>query len=303
MSPISRVCFAGECKQNDEYIIRVPSSFDFVRGKWNKKYSSLYFEDENFFFVPIWSISKNNYTGEVYNFEVEGDHTYTANFAAVGNCQNFSISQASLNDLTLREMAPEEASEISLSEGCRGIAFTYNEPTIWHEFAFDASKIAKEKGLSTIYVTNGFIEEEPLRELSCCLDAMNIDVKGFTDDFYSEVCKAPLGPVLRATELAHKLGIHIELTYLIIPGKNDGEEEMKRFVDWVAGSLDPKIPVHFTRFHPDYLMKDMFHPHRSRPWNLLRRSAERPVSSSYTLEMSPFHMLKILYVRTVGRSL
>lgn len=173
------------------------------------------------------------------------------------HCQNFTISQASLAELSLRDMRPEEVSEIGLSQGCQGVAYTYNEPTIWHEFAYDASKIAKEKGLSTIYVTNGFIEEEPLRELSSCLDAMNIDVKGFTDHFYGKVCKAPLEPVLRAVELAYKLGIHIELTYLIIPGKNDTEDEMKRFVEWVANSVDVKVPVHFSRFHPDYMMTDV----------------------------------------------
>jgi pyruvate formate lyase activating enzyme len=135
------------------------------------------------------------------------------------------------------------------------VAFTYNEPTIWHEFAYDAMKYAKEKGMFTVYVTNGFIQADPLRELASRLDAMNIDVKGFTEHFYDKVCKAPLQPVLDATTLAHELGIHIELTYLIIPGENDSREEVRRFSEWVA-ELDPRIPVHFTRFHPDYEMTD-----------------------------------------------
>jgi pyruvate formate lyase activating enzyme len=116
-------------------------------------------------------------------------------------------------------------------------------------------KIAKDKGLFTVYVTNGFIQEEPLRELAGYLDAMNIDVKGFTERFYSKVCKAPLEPVLGAVSLAHELGIHIELTYLVIPGENDERDEIKKFSEWVA-ALDPRLPVHFTRFHPDYLMAD-----------------------------------------------
>jgi pyruvate formate lyase activating enzyme len=240
-------------KQSTEYVVRVPSAFDFVHGKWIKRYKSHYLEDENFFFVPIRSISKQFYEGNVYNFEIEEDHTYTANFAAVCNCQNYNISMASLSELALREMKAEDVSEAALSHGCRGIAFTYNEPTIWHEFAYDAMGPAKEKGMFTVYVTNGYIQEEPLRELSGRLDAMNIDVKGFTERFYDKICKAPLQPVLDATTVAHELGIHVELTYLIIPGENDERSEIRKFSEWVV-DLDPRIPVHFTRFHPDYEM-------------------------------------------------
>jgi pyruvate formate lyase activating enzyme len=172
-----------------------------------------------------------------------------------GFCQNYAISQASLSEFGTRDMKPEEVVETARSYGCRGVAFTYNEPTIWHEFAYDAMKIAKERGLFTVYVTNGFIQEAPLRELAGVLDAMNIDVKGFTEKFYSKLCKAPLGPVLDAVTLAHQLGIHIELTYLIVPGENDDREEIRQFAQWVA-ALDPRVPVHFTRFHPDYQMTD-----------------------------------------------
>jgi len=253
--PEQRPLCGRKVNQSTEYIVRIPSSFDLVHGRWIKEHKSFYHEDENFFYVPIRSVSKQFYEGNVYNFEVEGDHTYTANFAAVCNCQNYNISMASLNELVLREMRPEEVSEIALSRGCRGIAFTYNEPTIWHEFAYDAMKIAKEKGMFTVYVTNGFIQEDPLKELSPFLDAMNIDVKGFTERFYGKVCKAPLKPVLRTVELAYRLGIHVELTYLIIPGENDDRDEMRRFSEWVV-SLDRRIPVHFSRFHPDYEMLD-----------------------------------------------
>jgi pyruvate formate lyase activating enzyme len=171
------------------------------------------------------------------------------------NCQNYLISQAAMGDLPLRDMAPQEVSEMAMAQGCRGVAFTYNEPTIWHEFTYDAMKIARDRGLFTVYVTNGFIQEAPLRELSEHLGAMNIDVKGFTGRFYSEVCRASLEPVLHTVALAHELGIHVELTYLIIPGENDGREEISEFSAWVA-NIDPDIPVHFTRFHPDYQMSD-----------------------------------------------
>ena len=171
------------------------------------------------------------------------------------HCQNYTISMASLGEFGTRDMTPEEVCDIALENRCQGIAFTYNEPTIWHEFAYDACKLAKERGLYTVYVSNGFIQQEPLREISTHLDAMNIDIKGFTQEFYKGVCRASLQPVLDATILAHSLGIHIELTYLIIPGKNDSEKEIREFAAWCS-ELDPRVPVHFSRFHPDYKMTD-----------------------------------------------
>ncbi|MDD1770576.1 MAG: AmmeMemoRadiSam system radical SAM enzyme [Methanomassiliicoccales archaeon] len=173
------------------------------------------------------------------------------------HCQNFTISQAKTQESFLESMAPEDVSRLATSSGCRAIAFTYNEPTIWHEFTYDACKIAKEKDQYTVYVTNGFIEEEPLRDIAPYLDAMNIDVKGFKEAFYKDVCRARLDPVLKATKLAHDLGIHIELTYLVIPGKNDDEDEMRAFSRWVSKSISEYVPVHFTRFHPDYMMTDV----------------------------------------------
>jgi pyruvate formate lyase activating enzyme len=173
------------------------------------------------------------------------------------HCQNYGISQASVKDHDLSQLTPEEVSNLALESSCHAVAFTYNEPTIWHEFTFDACKAAKEHDLSTVYVTNGFMEEAPLREIAPFLDAMNIDVKGFKEGFYHEVCKARLEPVLRTSKLAHELGLHIELTYLVIPKKNDSEEEMREFCKWVSSALSPNVPVHFTRFHPDYMMNDV----------------------------------------------
>ena len=172
------------------------------------------------------------------------------------HCQNYNISMASLSEFGTRDMTPDEVCSIAMGNHCQGIAFTYNEPTIWHEFAYDTCKLAKEQGLYTVYVSNGYIQEAPLREISTYLDAMNIDIKGFTQEFYKGVCRAPLQPVLDATRLAHSLGIHIELTYLIIPGKNDSEKEIREFAAWCS-DLDSRVPVHFSRFHPDYKMTDV----------------------------------------------
>lgn len=173
------------------------------------------------------------------------------------HCQNFGISQAGTGDGYLERYEPNDVARLAKENKCRTVAFTYNEPTIWHEFTYDTAKNLKGQGISSVYVSNGFIELEPLKEIAPYLAAMNIDVKGFTEDFYKKVCKAPLGPVLKATKLAHELGVHLELTYLVIPGKNDAPEELRSFCKWVVKELDPKVPVHFTRFHPDYMMTDV----------------------------------------------
>ncbi|MGC9123616.1 MAG: AmmeMemoRadiSam system radical SAM enzyme [Thermoplasmata archaeon] len=173
------------------------------------------------------------------------------------HCQNWEISQATVESSYLREFTPEEIVEMAISENSRGIAWTYNEPTIWYEFNYETSKIAKSKGLYNVYVTNGYINEEPLKEISKYVEAMNIDVKGFTDEFYRKVTSARLEPVLRTVELANKLGIHVELTYLIIPTLNDKIEDIDRFTKWVYDVFGEDGIVHFSRFHPDYRLLNL----------------------------------------------
>ena len=171
------------------------------------------------------------------------------------HCQNWEISQAGPEFPYLREFKPEEIVKIAKEYGSEGIAFTYNEPTIWHEFSLDVSKLAKNEGMYTVYVTNGYISEEPFREIAEYLDAMNIDVKAFTDEFYRKITGGRLNPVLRTVELAHEMGIHVELTYLIIPELNDSPKEIEKFAEWVK-SVSPEIPVHFSRFFPMYKLTD-----------------------------------------------
>jgi pyruvate formate lyase activating enzyme len=151
-------------------------------------------------------------------------------------------------------MMPEDAVAMAKEQECRGISWTYNEPTIWHEYTFDTAQLAKKAGLYTVYVTNGYITEEPLREIAPYLDAMNIDVKAFNEKFYRTICKAKLKPVLATCERAKELGIHIEVTYLVIPGYNDSLDEVRDFCRWAVEKLGNDTPVHFSRFHPDYRM-------------------------------------------------
>lgn len=186
--------------------------------------------------------------------------TYAFSMGTVGcnfkcsHCQNFNISTADSGSPYLKEITPDDVVSLAKEYSCQGVSYTYNEPTIWHEFCYDSAKLVKNAGLYTCYVTNGYISEEPLKELSSCLDAMNIDVKAFTEDFYRKICKARLEPVLKTCELAKDLGIHIELTYLVIPGYNDSLTETKAFCKWVVEKLDKNTPVHFSRFHPDHNM-------------------------------------------------
>ncbi|MEM0447308.1 MAG: AmmeMemoRadiSam system radical SAM enzyme [Thermoplasmata archaeon] len=173
------------------------------------------------------------------------------------HCQNWEISQAMVEKITLDYYSPEEIVNIARGEGSNGIAFTYNEPTIWFEYTLDVSKISKKYGMYNVYVTNGYINEDPLKEISPYLDAMNIDVKGFTDDFYRKITSARLQPVLDTVSLAKDLGIHVELTYLIIPTLNDNPDEIRKFSKWAHETLGENAIVHFSRFHPDYLLRNL----------------------------------------------
>jgi len=172
------------------------------------------------------------------------------------HCQNYQISMAKPEEQHLRDIPAEQLSRIAREKGCTGVAWTYNEPTIWHEYTVEAARLVKDAGLYTVYVTNGYIEEEPLKDIAPYLDAMNIDVKAFQEQFYQKICKAKLAPVLRTCERAKALGIHLELTYLVIPGLNDSMSDIQAFCHWVSQKLGIDTPVHFSRFHPDYKMSD-----------------------------------------------
>jgi len=186
------------------------------------------------------------------------------------HCQNYNISTAKQPYPYMKEIAPDQVVELAKNYSCQGVSYTYNEPTIWHEFCYDSAKLVKKAGLYTCYVSNGYINEDPLREISRVLDAINIDVKAFTEDFYKNVCKASLEPVKRTCEIAKELNIHLELTYLVIPGLNDSLDEIKDFCSWVVNNLGKDVPVHFSRFHPDYKMTDI----SATPINTLIKSYE-----------------------------
>ena len=171
------------------------------------------------------------------------------------HCQNYAISMLSSGKKRTTYERPDELVDLCRREGQNIIAFTYNEPSIWYEYIMEVARLDPE--LEIVLVTNGLVSHEPLLKLCSVADAMNIDIKGFTDGFYVDVCGAHLADVLRSTETVFQQGVHLELTYLVIPGYNDSEDEIRRFCEWVRDSLSPTVPVHFTRFHPDNEMTDV----------------------------------------------
>jgi len=175
-------------------------------------------------------------------------------------CQNWDISKSREIDTLADRASPETLAETAASLGCRSVAFTYNDPVIFWEYAADVADACHEKGINAIAVTAGFMCPEPRAEFFAHVDAANVDLKAFTDDFYHRVCAARLDPVLDTLRfLEHETNVWLEITTLLIPGRNDSDAEIDAETSWIADSLGPDVPVHFTAFHPDYKMLDVPH--------------------------------------------
>ncbi|KXB00585.1 radical SAM protein [candidate division MSBL1 archaeon SCGC-AAA259M10] len=187
------------------------------------------------------------------------------------HCQNWNLSQASVEEIDTEFIEPEEAIERTKKTNCQGIAYTYGEPVIWFEYALDVAKLASEEGLYNVFVTNGYMNLDGWKELKPYLDAMNVDVKAFSDKFYKTICGgASVKPVLETCEWAVDNGIHLEITNLIIPEENDSPEEIRKLCQWIAQDLHPRVPIHFSRFRPMYKMVDK----SSTPVSALERALE-----------------------------
>jgi pyruvate formate lyase activating enzyme len=174
-----------------------------------------------------------------------------------GFCQNWEISQTNIRDggFPGEEFPSNEIVETALKYNCKSISYTYTEPTIFFEYAFDTAKIAKTKGLYNNFVTNGFMTPECLEMAKPYLDAANVDLKFFRDDSYKKICSGRLKPVMDSIKTMHRLGIWVEVTTLIVPGENDSPEELLDIAEFLA-SVDKDIPWHISRFHPDYKFVD-----------------------------------------------
>ena len=169
-------------------------------------------------------------------------------------CQNYHISQVLPEEYRTVKMEPEEVVSLAKRYNCPSISITYNEPIIWLEFVEDVGKVAKREGLEVVLVTNGYITLEALDAVASLIDAVNVDVKSFSDAFYRRYCKGDLESVLQAVVAMKEKGIHVETTTLLIPGLNDSDEELRALCKWHYENLGPDTPIHFSRFYPCYKM-------------------------------------------------
>ena len=189
-----------------------------------------------------------------------------------GFCQNWQISQASIKEgesAPGREAMPEQIVESAKKNNCQSISYTYTEPTIYFEYAYDTARLAKQAGLSNVFVTNGYMTRQALETIKPYLDAANVDLKSFRDVSYKSMCKARLQPVLDTIAAMKELGIWLEVTTLVIPGENDSDEELGQIAAFLAG-VDGDIPWHISQFHPDYQFDD----HGVTPVETLRRARD-----------------------------
>jgi pyruvate formate lyase activating enzyme len=174
-------------------------------------------------------------------------------------CQNWDISKSREIDTLADRAAPETIARAAEKLGCRSVAFTYNDPVIFHEYAIDVAEACHEKDIKTVAVTAGYVCPEPRAEFYRVMDAANVDLKAFTETFYKGLCTSGLAPVLDTLKyLKHETEVWFEITTLLIPGENDSDAEIEQECRWIADNLGPDVPVHFTAFHPDWKMMD--HP-------------------------------------------
>jgi pyruvate formate lyase activating enzyme len=175
-------------------------------------------------------------------------------------CQNWDISKSREMDTLADAASPETLALAAKKTECRSIAFTYNDPVIFHEYAIDVAKACHEHDVKTVAVSAGYVMPEPRKEFYEHIDAVNIDLKAFTEDFYHRITGSHLAPILETLSyIKHETDTWLEITTLIIPGENDSEKELNEMTEWIVSELGPDVPLHFSAFHPDWKMRDI-HP-------------------------------------------
>ena len=182
-------------------------------------------------------------------------------------CQNWQISQSRPEQVKSVSLPPKELVRRAKTNGSTIISYTYSEPVVFLEYVIDSAEVARKAGLKNCMVTGGNIEVKPLKEALSVRDAVKVDLKSFSDATYRKMCKGNLAPILRTIETVRKAGRWVEIVYLVIPTVNDSEAEVKKMCAWVKGTVGADVPVHFTRFHPDYQLKHL----PATPYSTLRR--------------------------------
>ncbi len=171
-------------------------------------------------------------------------------------CQNWQLAHGDHDEVDITPLGLLNAAErYQAYYDVIGLAYTYSEPLMWYEFVLDACRLARQSGMKNVIVTNGYINQDPLQQLLPYVDAMNIDVKGFNNEFYEKVAHGTLEPVLKTAETAKKQGCHVEITTLLIPGMNDSPKEIRCLVEWIASALGGDTPLHFSRYFPNYKLR------------------------------------------------
>ncbi len=175
-------------------------------------------------------------------------------------CQNWDISKSREMDTLMSQATPETIAKTAAKAGCKSVAYTYNDPVIFHEYAIDTAQACREIGLKSVAVSAGYVCAEPRIEFYAFMDAANIDLKAFSESFYHKITGAHLQPVLETLQyIKHETDVWLELTTLIIPGENDSEQELELMTQWVVENLGADVPMHFSAFHPDWKMRDKPH--------------------------------------------
>jgi len=172
-------------------------------------------------------------------------------------CQNWSISQFPPEETENIDLPPEDVIRYARQAEAPVIAYTYSEPTAYYEYMLATAQLARQAGIRNVVVSAGFINPEPLQALCEAVDAIKIDLKGYDPDFYREVCGAELGPVLDSLRVIHESGIHLEIVNLVVPTLNDDAEQLRSLARWVASELSPDVPLHFSRFYPQYKLTNL----------------------------------------------
>jgi len=245
-----------QCKLCPRKCVLLESQTGFCRARKNiegKLYSKVYGKIVTAHLDPIEKKPLFHFMPSTQTFSIA---TAGCNFRCKF-CQNWQISQRSPDEVNYVYLSSQEVVNKALQSKAESIAFTYNEPIIFYEYMLDIAKLAKKEGLGTLMITNGYINEKPLRKLAKYIDAANVDLKGFTEKFYSDVIFGDLNSVLKSLKVMKEEGMWIEITNLIVPALNDNLEDIKNMCRWIRDNLGSDVPLHFSRFTPMYRLRNL----------------------------------------------
>ena len=209
--------------------------------------------------------------------------TYGCNLSC-SFCQNYHLSRGSYNKKshnTRKFMSPEDIVNLAVKYNTKSIAFTYNEPLIWSEYLVEIAELAKERGVAAVLVSNGYITESAASEILPFIDAANFDMKGFSEEFYKEMTGGSLSDVLRTIRMYYQLGGHLEITNLVIPGKNDSPELINKFLEWTKEMISTDVPLHFSAYSPSYKYSDSPPTPASTLYRIKKQAEEQGFTSVY----------------------